>query len=135
MFKRETNMKEYFLSKVQIKWIDDNHVQVTDSNNGRQFSIITRPKKNMFIAGYPVKPRLYIGGSLVEKKERELGHQQLVKWIKTYFGPTLNLILNRDVEFKFSSKAGCSCGCSPGFIIQDSSISFDIWMNALNELT
>lgn len=123
--------KERPTSKAVIEWIDDDHAHITDPNNGREFNVTTRPKENMFVAGRPTKPRLYVGGALLDKKEKELTYRQMIAWAKDYFGPTLNLILNREVEIKFSSKAGCSCGCSPGFIIQDPSIPFNIWMDAI----
>jgi hypothetical protein len=113
-----------------VDFIDRNHAIVIDPNTERSFNVTTQPKTNMFVGGNPVKPRLYIGGNLVREKEAELGHRKAVAWAKDYFGPTLSLLLKKDVEIKFSAKAGCQCGCSPGFIIQDPSISFDIWMDA-----
>lgn len=118
------------IHKLNITWTDDNHAHVQDPDNGREFNITVRPKTNQFIAGNPVKPRLHIGGDLIREKEKELTYRKQIAWAKEYFIPTLTKIVNRPVNVKFSGKAGCSCGCSPGFIIDDSSIPFDIWMDA-----
>ena len=120
------------IHKLNINWIDDNHAKIQDPDNGREFDITIRPKTKMWSGnGHPVKPRLYIDGPIVSQINDELDRQKAIQWAKDYFGPTLNKILNRNVELKFSQKAGCSCGCSPGFIIQDGSIPFDIWMDAM----
>lgn len=118
------------INKLNIQWADDNHAHVQDPDNGREFDITVRQKKNMFVAGKPVKPRLFINGDVVKEKENDLSHRQSIQWAKDYFGPTLAKVLNKPVKLSFSLKAGCSCGCSPGFIIDDSSIPFNIWMNA-----
>lgn len=121
------------INRLNINWVDDNHARVQDPDNGRVFNVTVRPKTNMWTStGRPVKPRLYIGGAIDELSQTDSRRKQIA-WAKDYFGPTLKKILNRDVELKFSQKAGCSCGCSPGFIIQDGSIPFDIWMDAVEE--
>lgn len=122
------------INKLNIQWEDDNHCHVQDPNTGHEFNVTVRNKELKFAPnGQPVKPRLYIGGAMVNTKQDVLGHHQAIAWAKDYFGPVLNKILNREVELKFSAKAGCSCGCSPGFIVQDNSFSFDIWMDALEK--
>jgi len=119
------------INKLNIDWSDDNHAHVQDPDNGHEFDITVRPKTNMFVAGHPVKPRLYVGGELVNAMQKAEKHRAVIAWAKDHFGYTLSKIINRPVELKFSQKAGCSCGCSPGFIIQDASIPFDIWMDAV----
>lgn len=118
------------IHKLNIAWTDDNHAHVQDPDTGREFDITVRWKTNMFVGGKPVKSRLYVNGPLVRKKAEELTFHKQIAWAKDYFLPTLRKILNRDVNIKFSRKAGCGCGCSPGFIIDDSSFPFDIWMDA-----
>jgi hypothetical protein len=113
---------------MNITWIDDNHAEVEDGD--KRFNVTVRTKTNAYVAGNPVKPRLYIGGKMVREMEETLGHRKAIAWAKEFFGPTLKKIVGRDVQIKFSSKAGCSCGCSPGFIVQDANIPFDIWMDA-----
>jgi hypothetical protein len=84
----------------------------------------------MWQGSNPVKPRLYVNGPLVREADEFLTHRGAIKETKAAFLPTLLKIINRDVDVKFSAKAGCSCGCSPGFIINDVSVPFDIWMDS-----
>jgi hypothetical protein len=116
------------INKLNITWKDDNHAHVQDPDNGHEFNITVRPRK-MWQGAHPVKPRLYVNGPQVRART-DFTLRQQTAWAKAYFGPTLSKILNKDVDMKFSSKAGCSCGCSPGFIINDVSVPFDIWMDA-----
>lgn len=115
--------------KLNITWSDNNHAHVQDPDNGHEFNITVRQMTNRFVGGHAVKPRLYIGGSAVDEHDSD-SMKKRIAWAKEHFGPTLQKILNKPVDIRFSSKAGCSCGCSPGFIIEDTSIPFDIWMNA-----
>lgn len=120
------------IERINITWHDDNHAHVQDPSNGREFDITIRPKKRMFSpSGHVIKPRLYVGGKLVDETEKEIGHRSAIAWAKEHFGSTLEKVLNRKIKMRFSSKAGCSCGCSPGFIIEDGgeSIPFNIWMD------
>ena len=115
--------------RLNIDWIDDNNAHIQDPDNRREFTITVRPKSRRFVCGNPVKSRLYVGGN-IEALSGTDNFRKQINWAKNYFGPVLDKVLNRHVELKFSSKAGCSCGCSPGFIINDSSIPFNLWMNA-----
>jgi hypothetical protein len=37
---------------------------------------------------------------------------------------------NKDVKMGFNQKAGCSCGCSPGFVVRDESCKgYSIWVD------
>ena len=117
------------IHRLNIDWTDDNHCHVQDPDNGRGFDVTVQPKSNTFVGGHPVKPRLYINNDVTVLSRTENRRKQ-INWAREYYGHTLKKILNKDVEIKFSGKAGCSCGCSPGFIIQDASFPFDIWMKA-----
>lgn len=43
--------------------------------------------------------------------------------------------MNIDISFRFSQTAGCSCGCSPGFILTGGPVAgwFDFWVNEVVE--
>ena len=119
-------------NKLHVTFIDDNHSVIYDPDVDREFKVTTRPKTNMFVNGHAVKPRLYIGGDIVNEKQKELTHRKAIAWAKEYFGYTLQRIINREgTTIRFSSKAGCSCGCSPGFIVEGNNVPFDIWMDAV----
>lgn len=121
------------IGNLNITWIDNNHATIQDPEFGRKFSVTVRPKTNRFVAGRTVKPRLYVSGLAVDAAERrdDLSFNQRVKVVKEYFLPTLQKLLNRNVDIRFSQKAGCSCGCSPGFIVEDKDFlpSNDFWMD------
>lgn len=115
---------------LNIDWKNDNEGHVQDPDTGREFDVVVRPKENMWAPnGHPVKPRLYIGGN-IDKLSGTDNYRKQIAWAKEYFGPVLDKLVNRHVELKFSRTAGCRCGCSPGFIVQDGSIPFNIWMDA-----
>lgn len=67
------------------------------------------------------KPRIYIwvkGETLLENLHNR--HSRPVKFYKTQVLPKLFEELNvnpKTVNARWSQKAGCSCGCSPGFIV------------------
>ena len=112
-----------------MDWKDDNHAHITDTETGHKFDLTVRPKTTVFIAGKRVKPRLYING--MSEKERELGRNGFISFAKEYFGSPLKKILGPDVTLRFSWKAGCSCGCSPGFILENCPpIGWDFWLDA-----
>lgn len=37
------------------------------------------------------------------------------------------------IQAGWSQKAGCSCGCSPGFIIKQGNVPFDIWVDVTDK--
>lgn len=120
------------IHKLNISWSDDNHCNVQDPDNGNEFDVTIR-KHPMFSAnGFRVKPRLYIDG--MAEKEEELGRRKFIDFAKEHFGYTLAKIVNQNIRLSFRSKAGCSCGCSPGFIIEEGgeSFPFDVWMTSKN---
>lgn len=70
---------------------------------------------------YHAKPRVYIwleGESVFDNFINRWGRPH--KAFRKFILPTLKRVLNvvdDDIKFNWSQKAGCSCGCSPGFII------------------
>lgn len=118
------------INKLNVNWKDDNHVHIQDPDTGHEFEVTVRPKTNQFVAGNPVKARLYVGGEIANQKEDELGYFAWIAWAKEYYGTAASKMLNKELELKYSRKAGCSCGCSPGFIILNHDIPFDVWMDA-----
>jgi hypothetical protein len=121
-------------TKLNITWIDNNHANVVDRRNGREFNITVREKAKKWVRDHRVKSRLYVGGQVVQDWEDNplSTHTQAIKHVKEYFGPTLQAMLGENIGMKFSSTAGCFCGCSPGFILENSGeLLWDVWMDAV----
>jgi len=38
------------------------------------------------------------------------------------------------IKAGWSQKAGCSCGCSPGFIVKEGNVPFDIWITVTDKV-
>ena len=115
---------------LNINWIDDNHAIVFDADRFVTFDVTVRPKDRQRTARGRVKSRLYVNGSGVKKIEEELSHRKATEKIKEVFSPALRELLKSDeLKMRFSRTAGCSCGCSPGFILENVDTPFDIWMD------
>lgn len=40
-----------------------------------------------------------------------------------------------DVQVSWSQKAGCRCGCSPGFIVKTDNVAYDIYVDVTDKYT
>ena len=75
---------------------------------------------------YGKLPRLYphFGGSIMEHFKARLGGtlhgRDERKWYRKQMFPLLRGILGlpSDTRIYWNRKAGCSCGCSPGFVLR-----------------
>ena len=98
---------------------------VINTPDGRSITIKTQKIKFKQYKGLkePYSGRLYINhedeqilpNSLINRKFRpyELYKREVLPFIKT------RLNMDKDVKFSWSQRAGCSCPCSPGFIIKN----------------
>lgn len=113
---------------MNVNWKDENHAEITTDTGS--FSVTVRPKENKFVGGRAVKSRLYVSGAITNVSP-DIPFNTQVKNVKNVFLPILREFLHLDnLDMKFSRRAGCSCGCSPGFILNDPNIPFDVWMGA-----
>lgn len=76
------------------------------------------------------KPRIYVwpeGESIIENMENRR-QRPYTEWKKTILPAMVEEYdLGENVKFRWSQTAGCGCGCSPGFIVED-----PYWDNMLN---
>lgn len=101
--------------------------------DGVKITVKSRPKDRQYTAHGPVKTRVYVWfdkGSEFKKRFQwkfEDSHELVNKifrakhnWQKKYVVEPLikSLEFDKDAKVSFSSTAGCSCGCSPGFIVK-----------------
>ena len=99
-----------------------------------QVTVITQPISQQRPARFKAKTRVYVYPSgetimenLMNRRSRDLNTYRaaLRKGLSE-----IGVDLSR-VDYKWSQKAGCSCGCSPGFIVDgwDSAISGkNVWV-------
>lgn len=114
--------------RLNINWRDENHCDIQDPETGTEYDVTVRPKERQWTPqGDPVRGRLYVSGVLVTEAEH-LGMRKGVAVVKDHMEPLLTRLLNQQVQLSFSSKAGCTCGCSPGFIIRNPVTPFDMWV-------
>lgn len=115
--------------RLNVTWKDENHCHIQDPETGNEYDVTVRPKDRMWTpSGNPVRGRLYVNGPLVDEAE-SLGLRRGIAVVKDHMEPLMSKILNQQVNLSFSSKAGCSCGCSPGFIIKNPVTPFDVWVD------
>lgn len=86
-------------------------------------------------ARYTAKPRVYISvnetilENLINRRSRPVSeYRRLMPQVMTLLG------LPADTKAVWSQKAGCSCGCSPGFIVQYDrwDARWDAWVSVYN---
>lgn len=91
-------------------------------------AINLRPVENRFRGGHKVKSRVYVwpqGESLIDnlmnRRSRPINDFRSVA-SRALSGMGVDLA---KIEMKWSQKAGCSCGCSPGFVIDGFDLKID----------
>ena len=82
------------------------------------------------------RPRIYVSpeGETVMENFTEGRHTRPYTLYRQEVLPALFRLLGiSDVKVGWSQKAGCSCPCSPGFIVKDGSLPFDIHVTVTNK--
>ena len=78
---------------------------------------------------FSAKPRAYIfqeGESILENLANR--RNRPVKLYRAYLEHALMVVGQPDATAYWNQKAGCNCGCSPGFIINNASGKFDLFI-------
>lgn len=102
--------------------------------DGVNITVRSQPKENQFTSnGHSIKTRVYVwfdkGTELSDRFDWKMSDPYEIvnkiyhakhKWQKKYVvEPLVKLFeFDDDAKVSFSSKAGCQCGCSPGFIVK-----------------
>ena len=103
-----------------LQYTDDNHAQLDN------LKLTIRPKRTMFSAHGAVKTRIYAS----PPDDRRAKNKANLAWVRDNMISPVLAALSIDGTASFSSKAGCSCGCSPGFILKtDKQPRFDLWID------
>lgn len=126
-----------------LNFISDN--EFNTEFDGVKITVKSRPKDKQYTHHGPVKTRVYVRFDKDSKFGKRLDwnfddpeelkdkiYRARIKWMKKYVvEPLIKLLkFDDDTRVSFSSKAGCSCGCSPGFIIKSAQQPpFDIFID------
>lgn len=95
-----------------------------------------RFRKPTYDRSYSAKPRIYIfpeGSNVFNWLEER--YKQPSKAYKKEVMPKLveQLGITSDMKLKWSQYAGCSCGCSPGFIVEGDTRKYDVFVHVTAE--
>lgn len=104
-------------------------------------SITLRPKSGSSVKRnanqFYHRPRIYISpdGETVMENFREGRHTRPYTQYKQEILPLLFRLLGlTGVKVSWSKKAGCTmCPCSPGFIVKDGNVPYDIWVTVTDK--
>lgn len=96
-------------------------------------SVMLRPKSGASskpnATDFYHRPRIYVrpDGETVMENFMEGRHTRPYTLYKQELLPALFRLLGlRDIKVGWSQNAGCSCSCSPGFIVKEGNVPFDI---------
>lgn len=104
-------------------------------------SITLRPKTGSSskpnASGYYHRPRIYVSpdGETVMENFVEGRHTRPYTLYKAEVLPQLFRLLGlNSIKVGWSKKAGCTmCPCSPGFIVKDGNVPYDIWVTVTDK--
>lgn len=118
------------MSKIVINNIDISRVTVEDLDKAVIYSEFRELQKRL-----GTKTRVYIhikGETLLENLMNRRQRPYTIYKKEVMPAVLEKMGLSKDTKFRWSQKAGCACGCSPGFII-DSDNGADVFVSISDE--